>query len=116
MVIELASRWSRSLAISVTETNHGPAGYGVVSVAKPLERRVYEAARTPQVAGSKTLKIRYGPYRVPNAGKKNIVGESGVLYNYPHLNVERPCSGDCVLLGISAGLEVCNSRLCLIPR
>jgi hypothetical protein len=31
----------------------------------------------------------------------------GTLYNYPHLNVDRPCTGDCILLGISAGLEVC---------
>lgn len=83
------------------------AGYGVVSPgANPLPRRVFEESRTPQIAGSKTVKIRYGPYKVPNAGVKNIVGESGVLYNHPHINVERPCIGNCVLLGISAGLEV----------
>ena len=56
------------------------------------------------------MKIRYGPYKVPNGSKRNIAGEMGVLYNYPDLNVARPCSGDCVLLGISAGLEYLDGK------
>jgi hypothetical protein len=92
------------------ETNKCPAGYGIVKVATPLPARTIETTRTPQIAGSKTVKIRYGPYSVPNASKKNIAGENGVLYNYPHINVERPCAGDCVLLGISAGLEYLDGK------
>lgn len=83
------------------------AGYGVVAPgANPIERRVLVKTRTPQIPGAKTVKVRYGPYRVPNDSKKSVGGEMGTLWNYPHLNVERPCTGDCVLLGISAGLEV----------
>jgi len=41
------------------------------------------------------------------AKRKNIVGEQGTLYNWPDLNVAKPCD-DCVLVGISAGLEFPN--------
>jgi hypothetical protein len=73
----------------------------------PIERRVFIKNRLPKIPDAKTVKVRYGPYKVPNMTKKSIGGEMGTLWNYPHLNVERPCSGDCILLGISAGLEVC---------
>jgi hypothetical protein len=36
---------------------------------------------------------------------KGVTGEMGTLFNYPHVGVEKPCQGECVLLGISAGLE-----------
>jgi hypothetical protein len=36
---------------------------------------------------------------------KGVTGEMGTLFNYPHVEVEKPCDGDCILLGISAGLE-----------
>jgi hypothetical protein len=67
--------------------------------------------RTPNIPGAKTVKVRYGPYKVPNASKRSVAGEMGTLYNYPHLNVDRPCTGDCILLGISAGLEVLSAAL-----
>jgi hypothetical protein len=51
------------------------------------------------------VKIRYGPYKVPSSTRKNFVGESGTLFNYPELNVERPCQGNCVLLSMEADLE-----------
>jgi hypothetical protein len=37
--------------------------------------------------------------------KKTITGDSGTLFNFPDLNIDKPCEGQCVLLGISAGLE-----------
>lgn len=42
-------------------------------------------------------------------GHKGPGGESGTLFNYPDVvNIERPCEGECILLGISAGLEYAN--------
>jgi hypothetical protein len=37
--------------------------------------------------------------------KKNPTGEKGMLWNYPDLQIERPCSGECTLLKQLAGLE-----------
>lgn len=53
------------------------------------ERRVKLTSRTPQVEGSETIKIRYGPYKVPKMSKKNMLGEGGMLSNYPHDNMEK---------------------------
>jgi hypothetical protein len=82
------------------------AGYGkVADVPGAAPRKVELASRTAQVPNAKTVKIRYGPYKVPNMSKKSITGESGTLYNYPHVSVEKPFTGEGVLFGISAGLE-----------
>ena len=35
------------------------------------------------------------------------MGESGTLYNYPDLKVEKPCD-ECVIIGMNAGLEFPN--------
>ena len=42
---------------------------------------------------------------MPSSTKKNGLGEAGMLFNYPETNVEKPCAGDCVLLGMNADLE-----------
>jgi hypothetical protein len=39
--------------------------------------------------GAETIKIRYGPYKVPGALKKNMLGQEGMLANYPHSNIEK---------------------------
>jgi hypothetical protein len=67
-------------------------------------KRVTMASRATTVAGSKTVKMRYGPYKVPDMGKKNIVGEAGSLWNYPDRAIEKPCTA-CVIVGMNAGLE-----------
>jgi hypothetical protein len=51
-------------------------------------REVFPVSRS-RAAGAKTIKIRYGPYRVPNMMNKNMVGEKGSLYNLPDVNVEK---------------------------
>lgn len=61
--------------------------------------------RNSHIEGSKTVKIRYGPYSVPSSTKKNGLGEAGMLFNYPDPGVAKPCAGDCVLLGMNADLE-----------
>jgi hypothetical protein len=67
-------------------------------------------SRNPHIPESKTVKIRYGPYKVPRSSRKNFLGGSGTLFNYPDLNVERPCDGECVLLSIQADLEYSDGR------
>src|ERR1700743_2833999 len=69
-------------------------GYGKVpDIPGAAPRRVELANRTPQVSSAKTVKIRYGPYKVPNMSKKSIMGESGTLFNYPDVKIDRPFAG-----------------------
>ncbi|KAE9977574.1 hypothetical protein BLS_001283 [Venturia inaequalis] len=70
-------------------------------------RRVDLPSDSP-VPGARRVKIRSGPYRVPNMMKTNPTGERGMLWNYPDLQIERPCSGECTLLKQVAGLEYGN--------
>ena len=75
-----------------------------------LPTRVEVPPTHPEVPGSKTVKIRYGPYRVPSMGvtTKTLTGnEEGMLWNYPDTNIQKPC-GDCMLTGIVAEYEYLN--------
>lgn len=64
--------------------------------------------KTPsQIPGVKRVKIRSGPYLVPNMGVKSISGHAGMLENYPDNGVEKPCE-ECTLLWQQAGLEYAN--------
>jgi hypothetical protein len=87
-----------------------PGGYGkIADVSGAAPRKVNMASRATLVPGSKTVKIRYGPYKIPNMSKKNIVGEEGSLWNYPDKVVEKPCA-ECVIVGMNAGLEYPDGR------
>jgi hypothetical protein len=77
----------------------------VSDVAGSVARRQMLPSRTPHIKDSKTVKIRYGPFKVPNASKKNMFGEAGSLFNWPMPNQEKPCSGECLMLGLNADLE-----------
>ncbi|KAF2666057.1 hypothetical protein BT63DRAFT_458422 [Microthyrium microscopicum] len=59
---------------------------------------------TSKVAGVKRIKMRYGPYMVPNMNKTSLVGESGMLWNYPDLAIPKPCT-ECTIVAQVAGLE-----------
>jgi hypothetical protein len=63
----------------------------------------------PRVKGAKTVKVRYGPYKVPNMTVKNIAGEEGTLWNYPDNYVKKPCD-ECYVVGWNAGLEWPNGK------
>jgi hypothetical protein len=39
--------------------------------------------------GSKIVKVRYGPYLLPNRNWRNMAGEQGMLYNFPDRTVEK---------------------------
>jgi hypothetical protein len=99
---QLAKRQSGGIASLVTMIN---TGYGrVADPAGATAKRVPLANRATSIPTAKTVKMRYGPYKVPNMGKKNIVGEEGSLWNYPDTRIEKPCE-ECVIVGMNAGLE-----------
>ncbi|KAF2665746.1 hypothetical protein BT63DRAFT_417281 [Microthyrium microscopicum] len=58
-------------------------------------------SRNPHIPGSKTVKVRYGPYTVPGA---RVPGGEGMIENRPSMSVDKPCQ-NCMLLGMNAGLE-----------
>jgi hypothetical protein len=41
-------------------------------------------------------------------GTKNQLGLMGMLSNFPHVNMPKPCEGACTITGIEAGLEYLN--------
>jgi hypothetical protein len=55
----------------------------------------------------KTVKMRYGPYKVPSmtTTTRTLTGpEEGMLWNYPDTNIAKPC-GNCMITGITADYE-----------
>lgn len=59
---------------------------------------------TSKVSGVKRIKLRYGPYSVPNMNKTSITGEAGMLWNFPDLAIPKPCT-TCTIVSQVAGLE-----------
>jgi len=63
---------------------------------------------SPRQAGAKRVKVRYGPYMIPNRNSgfvgKASEGEGGMLWNVPDMNVKKPCT-DCMITMMQAGLE-----------
>ncbi|QDS68772.1 hypothetical protein FKW77_005252 [Venturia effusa] len=80
---------------------------GAGKVADPLGAapRRFETESPIKLPGVKRVKIRAGPYAVPNMGKKSLNGHAGMLENYPDNVVEKPCSDACTILQQQAGLE-----------
>jgi hypothetical protein len=44
---------------------------------------------TTGIPSAKRVKIRYGPYMVPNSNRKNLMGLNGKLTTYPHNDMEK---------------------------
>jgi hypothetical protein len=61
------------------------------------------------VPGVRRVKMRYGPYSVPNMNKSSIVGEPGSLWNYPDTNIPKPCT-ECTIVSQQAGLEYADGK------
>jgi hypothetical protein len=81
--------------------------YGKVSGVGKIPTRVDLPSAHPEVPGFKTVKIRYGPYKVPNMGvtTRTLTGpEEGMLWNYPDSGIQKPC-GDCMIVGIKPDYE-----------
>jgi len=64
---------------------------------------------TSKVSGAKRIKMRYGPYSVPNMNKTSIMGENGMLWNYPDLAIPKPCT-ECTIVSQVAGLEYADGK------
>jgi hypothetical protein len=82
--------------------------YGKVpGLAPNLPRKVEMPSKHPEVPGFKTIKVRYGPYKVPNMGvtTRTLTGpEEGMLWNYPDSGIQKPCS-ECMIVGIKPDYE-----------
>lgn len=63
--------------------------------------------RSPlDIPNAKRVKVRTGPYLVPGMNRQNTYSKHwGMLESYYDTNVEKPCSGDCVILRQVGGLE-----------
>jgi hypothetical protein len=58
--------WAQSLGLNATEPEHRPQL--IARQAKGSGRTVILKNRTPQIRGSKSVKIRYGPFTVRGGG------------------------------------------------
>jgi hypothetical protein len=86
--------------------------YGKIKVGN-LPTKVDMPSKYPKVPGFKTVKIRYGPYKVPNMGitTRTLTGpEEGMLWNYPDTYIQKPCAGDCMIVGITPDYEDLQGR------
>jgi hypothetical protein len=87
--------------------------YGKVTGVGKLPTKVDLPSKHPEVPGFKTVKVRYGPYKVPNMNKitRTLTGnEEGALWNYPDQNIQKPCAGDCMIVGIRPDYEDLNGE------
>ena len=65
------------------------AGYGTVPEAAGAPPRKTVLRSTFGIPEAQKVKIRYGPYKVPNMKKKNLIGIPGMLFNYPQRNIAK---------------------------
>jgi len=80
--------------------------YGKVGGGR-LPTKVDMPNKHPEVPGFKTVKVRYGPYKVPNMNvvTRTLTGpEEGALWNYPDMNIQKPCT-ECMIVGIMPDYE-----------
>jgi hypothetical protein len=64
--------------------------YGIVTPPEgSAPRTVIEESKVRAVPDAKSVKIRYGPYLVPSAKVKGPMGHNGMLFNFPHENMEK---------------------------
>jgi len=64
--------------------------------------------------GSKQVKVRYGPFRVPSTMEKNfnylMWNVEGTATSF-QMNVRRPCDDECMILGIKADVEYADGTI-----
>jgi hypothetical protein len=92
------------LAVADGEITGAMGGGKVADPSGAAPRRVTMKAKS-KVPGAKRVKVRSGPYRVPNMSKKSFPSRhAGMLENYGDTSIEKPCE-ECTLLYQVAGLE-----------
>jgi hypothetical protein len=80
-----------------------PPGGRVADPPGAAPRRV-ELKSTQKSPGVKRVKLRHGPYKVPNMMTKSVMGEGGALWNCGDDKIEKPCE-ECFITRMQAGLE-----------
>jgi len=80
--------------------------FGVIRPDPPGAAPRFQKLKTDSpIPGVQRIKVRSGPYMAPNMQKMVApTGEPGILWNYPHRNIQKPCN-ECVILKQWAGLE-----------
>lgn len=100
--------WSKVLGLNLTQSEEQPqliarqAAKGAASGAGKTTLK----NRLPNIAGAKSVKIRYGPFTVRGGGPN---GGEGMIWNQPTPSITKPCS-DCTILGMNAGLEYLDGK------
>ncbi|KAE9978386.1 hypothetical protein EG328_001467 [Venturia inaequalis] len=72
--------------------------------------RQQELESETKIPGAKAIKIRYGPYRVPSATTMMFNQRYGMLENFPETDFDKPCSGDCTIIGMRQSLEYADGK------
>lgn len=67
-----------------------------------------QISESPTFPGAKSIKVRYGPFRMPPKNEKNFNyvwwKVQGAATSF-RLNIKRPCETECTILGIQADIE-----------
>lgn len=77
--------------------------------------RKQELKTTSAVPGARRVKMRHGPYSVPNMSKTGVTGEAGSLWNYPDTAIPKPCT-ECTIVSQQAGLEFPDGKIANIDN
>jgi len=112
-VLALVAGEAAAAATPFSVTPRAEPGSGAPPAAPaaiPPEIQPQEPKYSSTYPGSKRVKIRYGPYIMPDKESKNMIylleGEKGVLVSGA-FKMKKPCQ-ECVLLVMEAGLEYAN--------
>lgn len=111
--VRILTRFKPKLSLSPARYSlHLGGGAGKVPDPPGALPRRQELASDFTVPGARRVKIRSGPYRVPNMGVKSLSGHYGMLEGYLERDAKKPCSnGECSLLRLVGGLEYANGSV-----
>jgi hypothetical protein len=98
--------FAQSIGLNVTEPEHHPQLAARQAKGGGSGRTVVLKNRTPQIKGSKSVKIRYGPFTVRGGGAN---GGEGMIWNQPTPKIAKPCSS-CMIVAMNAGLEYMDGK------
>jgi len=98
--------WPQSIGLNATEQER--PSHLVTRQAKGggSGRTVALKTRLTRISGSRSVKIRYGPFTVKGGGAN---GGEGMIWNQPTPKIAKPCS-KCVILAMNAGLEYLDGK------
>lgn len=98
--------WVQSLGLNMTERVDPPQLVPRQAKGGGSGRTVSLRNRTPHIKGSRSVKIRYGPFTVRGGGAN---GGEGMIWNQPTPKIAKPCS-NCMIMAMNAGLEYMDGK------